>query len=237
MPAPCRLDLAAIDRSLCKVQLHFAALSELLLERRDPFIDHVRRNMLAGYALIDDYVARGVDLFALENVGLLLEINATVLCGTEPARRAQYAAHLAASERRFFSDDEGGVKDLLDWYDAHRNESTWKRAAGIYIRVLSKPQLFIEGNHRSGSLIVSYLLMRDGYPPFVLSLGNAEAYFNPSTVIRNLPKRGVKVLFKLPGIKKRYARFLEQQARCPQSALCVADTANASDQRRTACCA
>ena len=84
MPAPCRLDLAAIDRSLCKVQLHFAALSELLLERRDPFIDHVRRNMLAGYALIDDYVARGVDLFALQNVGLLLEINATVLCGTDP---------------------------------------------------------------------------------------------------------------------------------------------------------
>lgn len=233
--APCRLDLAAIERSLCKVQLHFAALSELLFERRDPFIDHVRNNMLAGYALIDDYVARGVDLFALENVGLLLEINATVLCGTDPARRAHYAEHTAASERRFFSDDEGGVKALLDWYDAHRDESTWKRAAGVYIRILSRPQLFIEGNHRSGSLIVSYLLMRDGYPPFVLSLGNAEAYFNPSTVIRNLPKRGVKVLFKLPGIKKRYARFLEQQARCPQSALCVAGPA-AGETPCLACC-
>ena len=234
---PCRLDLAAIDRSLGKVQQHFAALSALLLERRDPFIDHVRNNMLAGYALIDDYVARGVDLFALQNVGLLLEINATVLCGTDPERRAHYAAHLAASEQRFFGDDEGGVKALLDWYDAHRDESIWKRAAGVYIRILSKPQLFIEGNHRSGSLIVSYLLMRDGYPPFVLSLANAEAYFNPSTVIRKLPKRGVKVLFKLPGIKKRYARFLEQQAAEAASALCVADSASAGDQRRTACCA
>ena len=232
--APCRLDLAAIERSLAKVQLHFAALSELLFERRDPFIDHVRNNMLAGYALIDDYVARGVDLFALENVGLLLEINATVLCGTDPARRAHYAEHTAASERRFFS-DEGGVKDLLDWYAAHRNESTWKRAAGVYIRILSKPQLFIEGNHRSGSLIVSYLLMRDGYPPFVLSLGNAEAYFNPSTVIRKLPKRGVEVLFKLRGIKKRYARFLEQQAAEAASALCVATAAAGEAPRLTRC--
>lgn len=49
--------------------------------------------MLLGYALIDDYVARGVDLFTLDNVGLLLEINATVLCGDDARRRAEYAQH------------------------------------------------------------------------------------------------------------------------------------------------
>jgi len=217
MPVPCRLDLPAIERSLYAVQQNFAVLSTRFFEPRDPLIDQVRNNLLAGYALVDDYVMRGVDLFALENVGLLLEINATVLCGTDPEQRAEYAEHIAATERRFFSNDEGSIKDLLGWYAAHRSESTWKRAAGVYIRILSKPQLFSEGNHRSGSLIVSYLQMRDGHPPFVLSEGNAEAYFNPSTVIRNLPKRGVKVLFKLPGIKKRYARFLEEQA----SALCA----------------
>jgi hypothetical protein len=97
------------------------------------------------------------------------------------------------------------------------------------VRILSRPQLFLEGNHRSGSLIVSYLLLRDGYPPFVLKLDNAEAYFNPSTVIRRLPKRGIQLLFKLPGIKKRYARFLEQQARCPQSALCALTHADPGD--------
>ena len=211
--APCRVDLDAIDRSLAQVQQYFTALSTLLVERRDPLADAVRANMLAGYALIDDYVARGVDLFALPNVGLLLEINATVLCGSDARHRAEYARHLAASERRFYADEEGGgAKRLLEWYAAHRDESTWKRAAGVYVRVLSEPQLFIEGNHRSGSLIVSYLQLRDGYPPFVLSLDNAEAYFNPSSVIRRLPKRGVGVLFKLPRIKKRYARFLEEQA-------------------------
>ena len=195
-----------------QVQQHFAALGTLLVERRDPLVDAVRHNMLAGYALIDDYVARGVDLFTLDNVGLLLEINATVLCGNDAGRRAEYARHLAASESRFYADGEGGAKQLLDWYAAHRDESTWKRAAGVYVRVLSEPQLFIEGNHRSGSLIVSYLQLRDGFPPFVLSLDNAEAYFNPSTVIRRQPKHGVGALFKLPRIKKRYASFLEEQA-------------------------
>ena len=221
---PCRLSLAAIEHSLREVQRNFTALSGRFDEPRDPLIDHVRDNLLAGYALIDDYVARGVDLFALHNVGLLLEINATVLCGVGQANRAPYAAHLAATERRFFGDDEGGIKDLLEWYGEHRDDSIWKRAAGVYIRILSKPQLFIEGNHRSGSLIVSYLLMREGFPPFVLTVDNAEGYFNPSTVIRNLPKRGIEVLFKIPGIKKRYARFLEQQASCSTEGFAVIRT-------------
>lgn len=142
----------------------------------------------------------------------MLEINATVLCGRDPARRAEFAEHLAATDRRFFDNGEGGAKDLFNWYEAHRDESAWKRAAGVYVRILSKPQLFIEGNHRSGSLIVSYLLMRDGFPPFVLTADNAACYFNPSTVIRNLPKRGAKALFQLPKIKKKYAAFLEAQA-------------------------
>lgn len=214
MSASCHLDLRAIERSLCEVQFNFALLNERIFEPRDPFIDAVRHNLLAGYALIDDYVARGIDLFSLQNVGLMLEINATVLCGTDPANRAEYAEHLAATEKRFFGSGEGSIRDLLEWYDVHRSESIWKRAAGVYIRILSKPQLFIEGNHRSGSLIVSYLLMRESLPPFVLTVDNAEGYFNPSSVIRNLPKRGIKVLFKIPGIKKRYARFLEEQARC-----------------------
>jgi hypothetical protein len=218
MPAAPHLNLAAIERSLKEVQVQFDALSERFLERRDSFIDSVLQNMLAGYALIDAYATRGIDLFSLQHSGLLLEINTTVLCGTDPAKRAEYAAHIAATEDRFFSNEEGSFKDLLEWYNVHRNESAWKRAAGVYVRILSKPQLFIEGNHRSGSLIVSYLLMRDGRPPFVLTVDNAAAYFNPSTVIRNLSKHGVRALFKIPKIKKKYAAFLEEQAKYAREA-------------------
>lgn len=212
MSAKRRLDLPAIERALRKVQGRFAELSRHFTEPRDPLTDEVLHNVLEGYALIDDYVARGVDLFDLQQLNLMLEINATVLCGRDPMRRLEYAQHLAATEQHFFNNVEGGIKDLFNWYCAYRSESVWKRAAGVYVRILSKPQLFIEGNNRSGSLIVSYLLMRAGLPPFVLTLDNAEGYFNPSSVIRNSAKHGVKALYELPKIKKKYAAFLEEQA-------------------------
>lgn len=212
MPAPRRLDLPAIERALREVQSRFSELSRHFTEPRDPLTDEVLHNVLEGYALIDSYVASGVDLFDLQQLNLMLEINATVLCGRDPVRRREYAQHLAATEEHFFNNVEGGIKDLFNWYSAYRSESVWKRAAGVYVRILSKPQLFIEGNNRSGSLIVSYLLMRAGLPPFVLTLKNAEGYFNPSSVIRNSAKHGVKALYELPKIKKKYAAFLEEQA-------------------------
>jgi hypothetical protein len=213
LAAPRHLDLSAIRCSLTGVQTHFARLNERFVEPRDPFSDVILENVLAGYALIDDYVVRGVDLFDLQQVDLMLEINATVLCGSDPAKRLEFAEHLAATEKHFFDNAEGGIKDLFEWYGAHRKESVWKRAAGVYVRILSKPQLFIEGNHRSGSLIVSYLLLREGFSPFVLTLDNAEGFFNPSSVIRNSAKHGMKALFELPKIKKKYAAFLEEESR------------------------
>lgn len=213
MPAPRHLNLSAIRSSLTEVQRHFSRLNDCLLEPRDPFSDEVLENILEAYALIDDYVTRGIDLFDLQHVDLMLEINATVLCGSDPADRQEFAGHLAATEKHFFDNEEGGIKDLFDWYDKHRDESPWKRAAGVYVRILSKPQLFIEGNHRSGSVIASYLLLREGLSPFVLTVDNAEGFFNPSSVIRNSAKYGVKALFELPKIKKKYAAFLEEQSR------------------------
>lgn len=215
MPATRRLDLAAIESALRDVQQRFAELSKYFTEPRDPFTDEVLHNVLDGYALIDDYVARDINLFDLQQVDLMLEINATVLCGRDPARRVEFAEHLNATEKHFFNNVEGGIKDLYNWYNAYHSESVWKRAAGVYVRILSRPQLFIEGNHRTGSLIVSYLLMRAGLPPFVLSLTNAEGYYNPSSVIRNSAKHGVKALYELPKIKKKYAAFLEEQSPHP----------------------
>ncbi len=206
------LDLAVIERSLRDVQENFGRLNARLDEPRDPLVDTVRNNMLEGYALIDRCVNEGVDLFDLQQIDRLLEINTTVLCGTSPERRREYADHVAATETRFFA-NEDGVRDLLEWYDTHRKESVWKRAAGIFVRILSKPQLFIEGNHRSGSLIASFLLMREGLPPFVLTVDNAVAYFNPASVVRRLPKKGIRALLQLPKIRKRYAQFMIEESR------------------------
>lgn len=43
----------------------------------------------------------GVDLFDLQQLNLMLEINATVLCGSDPQRRLEYAQHLLATEEHF----------------------------------------------------------------------------------------------------------------------------------------
>jgi hypothetical protein len=61
-------------------------------------------------------------------------------------------------------------------------------------------------------LLMSYILMGEGQPPFVLSPENAAAYFDPSTVIRNTEKKSVAGLFRLPGITRRLAQLLAEHA-------------------------
>jgi hypothetical protein len=168
--------------------------------------------MLAGYAYVDELVAAGTDVFALGNLKHLLELNTLVLYGASTARRADHAGHLAANERRFYEERAAGVRDVVEWYARNAGESPWDRAAGVYVRMLSTPQLFIEGNHRTGALVMSYVLLRDGRPPFVLSAANAAAYFAPSTVIRHIHKNGPVALFRVPGIRRRLAAFLQAHA-------------------------
>jgi hypothetical protein len=168
--------------------------------------------MLSGYAFVDGLVASGVDVFAMGNLKLLLELNTIVLCGTDPARRDQYARHREATERRFYEERDGGIQDVVEWHARHRRESPWNRAAGAFVRVLSKPQLFVEGNHRTGALLMSYILVGDGLPPFVLSPENAAAYFDPSTVIRGTDKKSAAALFRLPSVTRRLAQLLAEHA-------------------------
>jgi hypothetical protein len=193
------------------VQREFAAINARLRSPRDPMSDQVVQNMLAGYAFVDELLASGIDLFSLHHLPQLLELNSIVLCGTSRSRRAEFADHLQATETRFY-EDKPGVRDVLEWYDMHRNDSAWFRAGGTLIRVISKPQLYIEGNHRSATLAASWILGASGEPPFVLSVENAAGYFEPTSVIRETAKHGAVALFRLPGFRRRLARFLKSQA-------------------------
>ena len=80
------------------------------------------------------------------------------------------------------------------------------------MRILSQPQLYFEGNHRTGALMMSYVLARDGKAPFVLTVQNAKAYFDPSSLIKETQKTPTTLLMKLPRMKKRFAHFLETHA-------------------------
>jgi hypothetical protein len=59
---------------------------------------------------------------------------------------------------------------------------------------------------------MSYILAQAGKAPFVLTVANAKAYFDPSTPIKETHKVATTLLMKLPRLKKRFAHFLEAHA-------------------------
>jgi hypothetical protein len=209
---PARIDLAAVKGSLRRVQRDFERINARLSFRREPLSSDVLENMLAGYAFVDALAAAPLDVFALGNLKYLLELNTIVLCGTDPVQREPYAGHIEATERRFYEERKGGIQDLVEWWARQRRASVWDRAAGAYVRILNKPQLFREGNHRTGALIMSYILIEAGQPPFVLSVHNATAYFEPSTMIKDTEKKSVTMLFRLSRIRSRLARLLREDS-------------------------
>jgi len=201
-----------VEVSLRRVQREFDRINPRLSARRDPLTDPVVDNMLAGYAKIDAFVAEDIDLFALGQSKHLLELNTLVLCGASPERRETYARHIEANERRFYDHRHGGVRDLIEWHARHERQAAWRRAAGVYIRVLTKPQLFIEGNHRTGALLMSYVLLRSGLPPFVLTVDVAAAYFDPSTLVRSTGRDSAAAWFRLPKIRRRLVTLLREHS-------------------------
>jgi hypothetical protein len=197
---------------LRELQSAFPSINSRLKDRRDSLEDDVIRNMLEGYAYVDWAVHRGIDMLGMGHLATLLELNSLVLCGADEAARRNHAEHLRATEERFYGERSGGIRDIVEWYATHRGESVWKRSAGVFIRLLSRPQLFLEGNHRSGALLMSYILLREGKPPFVVTPANARAFFDPSTVIKKMGKRSIAMQFRMPGMKRRFGRFLKDHA-------------------------
>jgi len=213
MSEPYRLDLADIEASLREVQREFPKINAILKSRRDTMSDTVVENMLLGYDRVDQALAQGRALLSADELDQLLELNHLVLCGVDQKLRREYHRHIEATRYRFYDSKSFNISYVLKWYRKHTQENVWKRAAGVYIRILSQPQLFIEGNHRTGALIMSYLLGLDRKPPFVLSVANARAYFDPSTLIKSTKKSTSDELVKLPHMKRQFARFLKSQIR------------------------
>jgi hypothetical protein len=91
-----------VAAALRRVQRDFDAINARLRARREPMSDRVVENMVSGYATVDRLLAAGVDVFAMGSLHHVRELNTVVLCGTDPARREQYARHREATERRFY---------------------------------------------------------------------------------------------------------------------------------------
>jgi len=201
------INLPAIEQALRDLQRSFPQINLELSDRRDPLDDEVLGNLLEGYTMVDRFVSDGVDIFKMGQLHYLLELNALVLCGSDGAVRSQHHRLIEATEARFYEQPSGGISDIMEWYALNIDKSIWRRTAGVYIRILSDPQLFIEGNHRTGALIMSYLLAREGCAPFVLTERNAREFFNPSSVFKKTNKRSV---LTHAGSKQRVCRLSQE---------------------------
>lgn len=177
--------------------------------RRDDFTDDVHQNMLAGYEFLDALVNDDVDFFSQEGLEALLQLNHLVLLGRGYDAHA-FGLHITATRQRFFENFREYVRPIRRWYRKHQTENSYKVASEVYVGVLSQPQLFGEGNHRSGSLIASGILLQNGCPPFVLTRQNAVAYFNPSSEIKFTDKRTVRGKLRLPKYRRNFRDFLER---------------------------
>ncbi len=207
-----RPDLPAIERSYQEVLRHWLdidnQLDQLKIGRKDtPFDQALMDNMLCAWDYIDYFIRKKkYSLLSKEGGPDMLEINHRVHYGLDYVQRDEYCKALSATTEKF----SRHIVPIRKYYKRQTalRTSTHKIAAEIYIAILGQPQLFIEGNHRSGSIIASWVNLADNKPPFVLSVDNALAFFKPAQEIKKFNKRAMwRSLTKLPKYKKDFKLF------------------------------
>lgn len=62
-------------------------------------------------------------------------------------------------------------------------------AAGLYRRIVGAPQLFIEGNQRTATLVATYVLGRGGLPPLVWTRDTFESFAYLSAACKATDRR------------------------------------------------
>ena len=209
-----RLNLAKVDQSLVNVEKNWKKIDDELdfrkIGRKDtPFNAGVREKMMCAYGLLDDLLAKGVEPFSIESLEDMCELNNLVHYGLDSRLRQEYAKAIRANEEKYYRN----IDPIIHWYENHmkRGPHPLKVASEVYVAILGHPQLFIEGNHRAGSLIASWINMYYGYPPFVLSEKNAIPYFKPSADIKKFADKSTwRGRSRLPKYRKSFKEFWEK---------------------------
>lgn len=176
--------------------------------QKDPFTEILRQNMLSAYDHLDHLIRRDIEPFSSKGVAQMLALNNRVHYGTDKALMDEFTLAISANADKFHTN----VVAIAKWYRKHaeRGDHPYKLAAETYVSILGRPQLFIEGNHRTGSLIASWINLRAGYPPFVLSVDNAVAYFAPSAEIKLFGDRSTwRGRRRLPKYRRSFRDFWE----------------------------
>ena len=213
-PHPGRLNLENVASSLQTVEMHWEEIDDELdrrgIGRKDtPFNAVVKMRMMSAFQYLDELLAQQMPPFSKESIKHMLALNERVHYGTDEQLRSEYATAIAATAERFHE----RIVPIRQWYEKHteRGNDPLKLAAEIYVSILGYPQLFIEGNHRTGSLIANWISVYHGFAPFVLSADNAIAYFAPSTEIKSFADKSTwRGQARLPKYRKSFTAFWEQ---------------------------
>ena len=199
-------DTEAIESSLKGFQKVFPEINDQLAIRRETLTDTMVEQIVEAYLFLNSLLRKDVDLFTPAGLHTLLEINHVVLCGTNRKTRSVYYEHLEETRKSFLRQ----IRPIKDWVLRKRKESDpYHLATGFYSRMLSRPQLFLEGNHRSGNVILNYLLMSKNSAPYIVSSENARGYFDISGDIKFTENGNyLDTALRMPGHRTRFRSFL-----------------------------
>ena len=207
-----RFNLANVDKSLFDVQENWKRINDQLdrekLGKRDAFDPVIRGRMMDAYRYLDSLLGKEVEPLSKEGVSSILELNNIIHYGLDLRLRLEYNRAIEANSQKFAEN----IEPIEKWYRTHlKRKHALKAAAEVYVAVLGFPQLFIEGNHRTGNLIANWISMYYGHPPFVLSPDNAVAYFKPSKEIKRFADKITwRGRSRLPKYRKCFRKFWEQ---------------------------
>jgi len=186
-----RFNLQNVEASLLSVERNWRKIDdELDLEkigRRDTFDSTIRSRLMDAYRYLDSLLKKGVEPFSQDGISEIMELNNIIHYGFDLQLRLEYNRAIQANSEKFAQ----FIVPIEKWYKKHMKDKPHplKAAAEVYVAVLGFPQLFIEGNHRTGNLLSNWISMYYGRPPFVLSEKNALAYFRPSKEIKRFANK------------------------------------------------
>ena len=208
-----RFNLDNVENSLVGVEKNWKKINDDLdlekLGRRDTFDPVIRGRMMDAYKHLDKLLKKGVEPFSTEGISEILELNNIVLYGFDLKLRLEYNQAILVNSEKFTQ----YIAPIEKWYKNHMKgrPHPLKTAAEVYVAILGFPQLFIEGNHRTGNLISNWISMYYGHPPFVLSVDNAVAYFKPSKEIKRFADKSTwRGRARLPKYRDCFKEFWEE---------------------------
>ena len=202
--------LDTIENALTQFRESFPSINEQIQIKREHITPVMVGQILEAYDFLNSLLGKNVDLFTPAGLHSLLEMNHIVLCGSNAEKRMEYYQHLQATRAQFLK----RIKPIRLWVESHRKTADPRvLATGFYSRNLSQPQLFLEGNHRTGNILFNYLMVSQGAPPFIITPQTAVDYLDISGEMKFTDKeKTFEHGLKMPGHRKRFVTFLSQHA-------------------------